>query len=256
MWQEPLPEATEKRLRDIFSTCGDITLFFRADDIGKPDDRSFKALLELFLAHRIPLCPAVVPTWIDGESWDAFREYQPSSSLWCWHQHGYDHINHEIHGKKAEFGETRQSEKIFSEIKKGREKLVKVMGSNFMPVFTPPWNRCGSTTLDSLLALDFKAVSRWSGGVTPAPPSGLPEFPVNVDLHTRKEKNSEDGWQALYHEMTQAGRSGYMGIMLHHLIMNRQCFLFLEKMLGVIKEYRVPCTTFRELINKAPVIQS
>lgn len=249
LWDSPLPSNTEKRLREIFSGCGEITVFFRADDIGLPEDSAFRHLMELFLTHHMPLCPAVVPTWIDENIRQSYSSFQPSSTLWCWHQHGYSHSNHQLQGKKAEFGDARSQEAVFSDLAAGKQKLTSILGDDFFAVFTPPWNRCSTATLESLRELGFKAVSR-SIGATPEAPSPLAEYPINVDLHTRKEGDAEKSWDALYKEMEQAAHQGRMGVMLHHLLMNRESFLFLEMMLRILKEYKVPCLTFRELLQQ------
>lgn len=248
LWRSPLPADTEGRLRDIFSNCGEMSVFFRADDIGRPEDHLFHQLMELFFRQRMPLCPAVVPTWIDGNVWQTYSRFQPASSQWCWHQHGYSHSNHQLEGKKAEFGDAREQEAVFSDLAAGKRKLEDILGDDFLAVFTPPWNRCSRETLASLCRLEFKAVSR-SRGASPPVPSPLVEYPINVDLHTRKEEDPVLAWDALYREMHQAADCKRMGIMLHHLVMNRESFLFLELLLKVLKMYAVPCLTFRELLH-------
>jgi hypothetical protein len=143
--------------------------------------------MRLFLAHRMPLCLAVVPEWLDRSAWAKMQEYGPANPLWCWHQHGWNHTNHEPEGKKCEFGESRDRAAIQTDLRKGSEHLGRLLGDLFLPVFTPPWNRCSRATLEILAELGFLAVSRFNNARPPA--AGiLPELAVNVDLHTRREK--------------------------------------------------------------------
>ena len=108
--------------------------------------------------------------------------------------------------------------------------MEEIMGDVFFPAFTPPWNRCDPRTLDALTALGFQAVSRFRES-TPPPPAGLPEIPVHVDLHTRKETSPAQGWQRLWGDLAQAFGGGCCGIMLHHRCMNAAAFDFLELLL-------------------------
>ncbi len=186
---------------------GDVVVFFRADDIAAPGNQ-FSKLLALFGRHRMPLCLAVVPAWLTKQRWLALQKSATdNSALWCWHQHGWRHINHEAEGKKQEFGPTRIPTELEFDIGRGRQRLENLLGQYFFPVFTPPWNRCDERALDVLKKMDYAAVSR-SRGSKPASPAGLPSIDVNVDLHTRKERNPSAGWQKLFDELQQAIESG------------------------------------------------
>ena len=237
LWESPLKDL-KPRLRD----CVDQALlqlptrfFFRADDIGAPGERFFR-LLDLFLDHQIPLCLAVVPSWLSRQRWDIFQKTdQRTPELWCWHQHGWRHVTHEIQGKKQEFGPVRSIGEIQQDIVRGREKLKHLMKDRFTPVFTPPWNRCDARTLALLKKNAFKAVSRHHRSM-PKTVKGLPDFSINVDLHTRHETSPEEGWLALLKELVAAISSGTCGIMIHHQRMNPAAFAFLEQLLDIMKQ--------------------
>ena len=150
-------------------------VFFRADDIGIPS-RQFRQLIECFQKHRLPLCLATVPTWLTEQRLQELRGLTGANSRqWCWHQHGRVHRNFEQSGKKQEFGPSRPKKEIQVSLIKGRERLEQVLGDDFLPVFTPPWNRCSEDTLQSLVHLNFKAVSR-SKGALPKTLSRLPDY--------------------------------------------------------------------------------
>lgn len=227
-----------------------VRIFFRADDIGAPGKRLF-SLLDLFCDYQMPLCLALVPSWISRQRWDVFQKTdQKAPALWCWHQHGWRHVSHEIQGKKQEFGPFRSIEEIRQDIVRGREKLENVLNDRFTPVFTPPWNRCDARTLAVLKGNGFKAVSRHCHSM-PKTPKGLPDLSVNVDLHTRRENRPEEGWRALWKELSTAVSSGTCGIMIHHQQMNSTAFAFLEALLDIVKQNsRILPVHFKDMLHE------
>jgi peptidoglycan/xylan/chitin deacetylase (PgdA/CDA1 family) len=239
IWKS-LPKDIFSRLEDCInilpksvSQSGDIFLFFRADDVAVPSE-NFSRLLSLFYQYQIPLSLAVVPAWLTPQRWGQLKTLTGDiSSLWCWHQHGWRHVNHSEKGKKHEFGRSRSSSQIKIDLKNGMDRLKNIMGENFYPIFTPPWNRCDNNTLKQLKSLKFKAISRSSGN-NPKKPLEIAEYNVNVDLHTRKEKDPEKGWDNLFEELRQAISHGMCGVMIHHQLMNDHAFVFIESLFKVL----------------------
>ncbi len=225
-------------------------VFFRADDIGVPSER-FSQLISSFQKHRLPLCLATVPAWLTASRLQQLRRLTGTNSRqWCWHQHGRLHRNFEPSGKKQEFGPTRSKNDIQYSLGKGRERLERLLDLDFQPVFTPPWNRCDNDTLQALGALGFKAVSR-SKGAQPETLPELPDFQVNVDLHTRKEADSHLGLKNLATEIEQGLASGLCGIMIHHQRMNKAARELLDILLGLIKNNaRLLPVHFTDLLEK------
>lgn len=204
-----------------------VELFFRADDIGVPGNQFFR-LLALCMDYEMPMAMAMVPAWTTTKRWETIqREAHRKAGLWCWHQHGWRHANHEPLGKKQEFGPSRPAEHIGNDLERGRLKLQGILGQDFFPIFTPPWNRCDERTLAYLKQHKYFAVSR-SAGSRPESPSGLPDLYINVDLHTRKESDPAQAWANLLDEFSKAFASGYCGVMLHHQRMTPAAFSFLE----------------------------
>ncbi|MCP4686988.1 MAG: polysaccharide deacetylase family protein [Desulfobacterales bacterium] len=232
-WSAP-PDHLESRLARCVDEAADgresgkpVYIFFRADDIGAPG-RRFTRLMEIFTRQGAPLCPAIVPTWLTAARWKTIKSLALGApSLWCWHQHGWRHVNHETRGKKQEFGPARSTEDIRSDLHRGRVRLETLMGGNFYPGFTPPWNRCGAEALRLLHELGYAAISR-SKGASPAAPASLPDIRINVDLHTRKEPDPEEAWRNIFAELKRAAAAGLIGVMIHHQRMNDAAFDFLE----------------------------
>jgi hypothetical protein len=212
---------------------GPVHVFFRADDVAVPG-RQFARMMDLFIRHRAPLSLAVVPAWLSSTRWQSLQKLgQQAPSLWCWHQHGWRHANHESIGKKQEFGPGRSLSGIHGDLGKGRCRLETLLEKDFYPIFTPPWNRCDFRTLEWLRKSGYRAVSRYRGSL-PLSPDGLPDFSVNVDLHTRKAVSPAGDWDRLYEEFDRSLASGLCGIMIHHRKMNSLSFTFVDTLLQLL----------------------
>jgi hypothetical protein len=257
IWQRLPSDLASRTERCIEAACERLTdkkgvyVFFRADDVAAPGNQ-FACLLDMFFRHRVPLCLAVVPAWLTRPRWQVLSAAGNNcAALWCWHQHGWRHANHETGGKKQEFGPSRTRDALEHDIRCGRQHLVNLMGKNFYPVFTPPWNRCGQEALATLKDLGYRGVSR-SRGSRPLSPPGLANFDVNVDLHTRKEGSPPAGWDKLFNELHQAISSGCCGIMIHHRRMNSAAFDFLDILLKSFKTQNgLQLVHFKDLVYTA-----
>ncbi|MFZ5571443.1 MAG: polysaccharide deacetylase family protein [Thermodesulfobacteriota bacterium] len=239
LWRKPLPKDLASRLDERLSRVlgrkdrrRPIQVFFRADDIGVPGEQVYR-LIRLFLKYRSPLNLAVVPAWLTAPRWRKLREAGAAHpELWCWHQHGWRHVNHEPSGKKQEFGPARSRHRIRKDLAAGFRRLEELLGRDFTPVFTPPWNRCSRETIAVLSELGYAAFSA-SPAVSEGSPFAepLPNFCVQVDLHTRKESRADRDWIALLAELESALSQNRCGIVIHHRRMNDQAFRFLETLL-------------------------
>jgi hypothetical protein len=254
LWQS-LPPDLPSRLDRCISAAVDPVgandtgcVFFRADDVAVPGTQ-FIRLMDIFMRHRMPLCLAVVPAWLTQPRWRRLKKIgQSDSSLWCWHQHGWRHVNHESEGKKQEFGPSRHCSEIREDLNQGKLRLQTLMGAAFSPIFTPPWNRCDQHTLHLLKELNYRAVSRFRQSAPPAP-DGFPDFAVDVDLHTRKEENPALGWESLFSELGSALSQRLCGIMIHHQRMNEAAFVFLELFLQALaRQRRLDVVHFMDLL--------
>ncbi len=236
LWRTRQPPYVEESLQEVLSRIPAgrrLPVFFRADDIAEPDD-ALKDLMALFTRHRVPLAMAVVPARFTMPYWRALKAMAAAEpDLWCWHQHGWRHINHERKGKKQEFGPSRSRVQLETEVDWGRQWLHSVMEESFTPIFTPPWNRCSAETLALLKTRGYLAVSR-SVGSRPDPPEGLPDIAVNIDLHTRREKDPRQSWGNLLQEMSAATDQGRWGVMIHHRLMSPVALTFLDILLGLL----------------------
>jgi len=224
-----------------------IELFFRADDIGVPS-LLFSRMIELFQHYHMPLCLAIVPSWLTEKRYAGLRAITGNDdTFWCWHQHGRRHRNFEPEGKKQEFGPARSKMTIQTELQHGLDRLHHFLQESFSPFFTPPWNRCSLETAEVLKALGFKGISR-STGARPDLSRFLPDFQINVDLHTRKEPTAAESLENLLREVEDGLASGRCGIMIHHQRMNDHAFLLLDLLMGhFARRPEIAAVTFEDL---------
>ncbi len=241
IWRQPLSDWRQRLaacVRASAAAHSRVTrVFFRADDVAAPGER-FGEMIGLFMRHEAPLNLAVVPAWLTRARWRALqRTGRDAAQLWCWHQHGWRHHNHEPQGKKQEFGPARSFDALQKDLDCGRRRLEELMGPSFFPVFTPPWNRCTAETLRYLHQAGYRAVSR-SRSSRPACPRGFADIAVDVDLHTRKDPTPAAGWDTLLEELAHGLRRPVCGLMLHHQRMNPNALEGLDCLLGLLKDER------------------
>ncbi len=231
LWRSPLPVGWQERLDRLAASAQQTRVFFRADDIAVADER-FQQMMALFRRYEVPLCLAVVPAWMDQGRLAALQRFDLADPLWCWHQHGFAHQNHERTGRKCEFGSSRSAGEVRDDLQAGRTILEDLFGECFTPVFTPPWNRCTGLVLDMLPSLGYRAVSRFRDAVPAC--DCLPDLAPSVDLHTGKEPDPARAWSSLWDSISRGLESGLLGFMLHHERMNAQAFGFLDGLLHCV----------------------
>ena len=255
IWRKPPSDIASRIEASIRDACAHFKnteqgyVYFRADDVAVPG-RQYYRMMEMFSNYRVPLSLAVVPAWLTLERWNALQKTGlRSSSLWCWHQHGWRHFNHETEGRNQEFGSGRRFAEIKQDLLKGRQRLENILGGHFYPVFTPPWNRCNLETLALLIEYSYLAVSR-NCSALPPPPANLPDLCVDVDLHTRKDKDPVSGWDRLFKALKKDISSGRCGIVLHHQKMNAAAFDFLDLLLKKLKQSKkIALVSFKDLLE-------
>ena len=195
-----------------------VEFFIRDDDAGWADARLL-ALVDLIAGRSLPLDLAVIPRALRPELAYVLleRRYDSPAPL-GFHQHGLVHHNHELEGRKCEFGRSRSRALQLEDLAEGRRLLEARLGHRCDPIFTPPWNRCTATTAECLLELGFRALSRESRA-EPFALDGLAELPVSVDWFAHR-KGVRLTREQLGERLAEASRgSAPVGLMLHHAVM-------------------------------------
>jgi hypothetical protein len=241
-WLQPLRDVLDASPRPV-------TVFFRDDDAGWDDDGLF-ALLDRFEHHALPVDLAAIPTWMTaGLARELTRRATRAPGLLGIHQHGYAHANHELEGRRCEFGAQRSRGEQLGDIDDGRRILRRWLGELAAPIFTPPWNRCNADTGACLAELGFAAISRdRSAGTLDQP--GLRELAVQVDL-LAKRRGERLGPAAIGEQLAERARERQpLGVMLHHGEMGAADVRALDELLALVAVHeRARCRPMTALLD-------
>ena len=213
-----------------------VRFFFRDDDAGWDDD-ALERLLDVFEPHGLPLDVAAIPTAVTPRTVQLVTGGRVSGRRDVTvHQHGYAHVNHELVGRKCEFGVSRPPEQQAEDIAAGRALLRERVG-DVPAVFTPPWNRCAPWTPAVLRQLGFAVLSR-DVSAGRAGLAGLVELPVSVDWFAKRKGIPVD--RAGRGELLAASvrEPGPVGVMLHHAVMAGEDLADLGALLGLVSEHQ------------------
>jgi hypothetical protein len=211
-----------------------ICLFIRDDDAGWNDDRLFR-LLEIVNQHEAPMDIAAIPTAVSAPLGRALRhQLDRSDGRIAVHQHGFAHTNHELAGRKSEFGPARSCAQQREDISSGRLRLQDALGRPLPGIFTPPWNRCTETTARCLAELGFEMLSCDHSAAT----FGIKELveqPVHLDWSGRHGvKNGAAAWgETIAAHLRRAGPR--VGLLLHHAVLNDDDCRMLAELLTIFQ---------------------
>lgn len=213
VWLDDLRRALDAATRPV-------DFFFRDDDAGWCDARLF-ALLDLFERYRLPIDVAAIPRAMTASLASELRARTAAApERLAVHQHGFAHVNHELEGRKCEFGPSRPRELQRQDIEAGRGILFEEHGLHAGDIFTPPWNRCTEATGEALRESGFSVLSR-DATARPLGVAGLCELPVRVDWFARRKgvRLNPEELGALLAE-TASAHASPAGVMFHHELMD------------------------------------
>lgn len=213
-----------------------VALWWRDDDAGREED-NLERLLSIAGAHGVEVALAVVPEWLEEPVVGRITRHLRATVL----QHGIAHTDHARAGeKKVELGGAASSARLEQGLVAGREHLAARFGDRFLPVLVPPWNRVAPTLVERLPTLGFTGLSTFGERRTADAPPGLAQVNAHLDLVAWHEgrrpltlAETLDGLAAL---VRQAPR-GPVGILTHHLVMDRAAFLALDRLLAILQNH-------------------
>ena len=243
-WLEPI----EKTLGRLPSS---VTCFFRDDDAGWNDNRLFK-LVDCFSTYAVPLDLAAIPKAFDSRRASLLsRRLEDSANSIGIHQHGFCHSNHQVEGRKCEFGSMRPAEQQKADIQNGRCMLYDFFGDGVDPIFTPPWNRCTQDTVDVLNDLGFTFLSRDETAAR-LDSGNLVELPVSIDWFKKREGLRLSPVEIGLAIAASIEKQDVVGIMLHHEHMDRNERTMLSALLELlVSSSSVRCVLMRDLIKSS-----
>lgn len=211
-----------------------IQVFFRDDDAGWANERLY-SLLDVFAKAAMPIDLAIIPGASDQALADELLARKQQSACIGLHQHGYTHTNHELVGRKCEFGHHRSKTQQFDDLRQGQTILTDLLGNQLDPIFTPPWNRCTQDTADCLEDLDFQILSR---DITAQPINTmqLKQIPVHIDW-SRFLKTTDPLAELEVSIAKQLANTSLTGIMLHHADMTKTALKPLAQLLKLFADH-------------------
>lgn len=242
-WLDPLNQALDE-------VSGCLEFFFRDDDGGWRDDRLF-LLLDLFDRYSVPVDLAVIPSELTKDlACELRRRAEKAPKLFAFHQHGWTHVNHEVEGRKCEFGPSRPKGEQYIDLVSGKSKLEQLLGCT-AEIFTPPWNRCTEATAECLTELGFHVLSR-DRTAEPLNFPGLVEMPVHVDWFAKRKGARLSYPQLGLHIAEALVERRRMGIMLHHAVMDEFELVRLSQLLALLSAHtNAACLQMKTLATEA-----
>ena len=214
------------------------------------DDDAVAATPELATLLRIaggrPVALAVIPALATADLAAALAGAPAAGVL----QHGWRHANRG-QGKKSEYPSGLSASVAAAEIAAGRDCLAALFGSRAQRVFVPPWNRIAPELLAVVAASGIAAVSTIASPTKPGnstdQPTGLGVIDVHVDLTdwkggrrfigTAKALGGLVFWLRRA-RLGNAAAAGPIGILTHHLIMDRETAAFVAALQERIAGHR------------------
>lgn len=223
-------------LQQQLATVNAVDLFFRDDDVDE-DEPTLRRLLNLFAQKNVPLILGVIPAKLTDECVGLLAQFSSLELV----QHGWQHVNHELAGRKCEFGASRSFDEQYADLARGQASMYEAFGNQWFPAFIPPWNRCTATTHQALDQLGFRVLSQLRKD-SPLAGFSWQEISVTLDLFRWKDGATLKPTDELLGQIAaQCTQPQPIGIMLHHKVMNDDAFLFLEQLIDTLQ----PATNVR-----------
>jgi hypothetical protein len=226
---------------DRWGEAGQVASLWWRDDDAVAATPELNSLLRL--AGDMPLALAVIPAEIHPDL-PGFLQAMPQVAVL---QHGWRHANHAAPGaKKSEYPGTRKAVTVTAELASGRDRLAACFGAQALPVLVPPWNRFAAEFVPLLTKTGFAGLSGMASRAAPALSTGLAAIDVHVDLTAWKGDRGFIGTAAALAGVTghlRACRLGSanpgraIGILTHHLVMDRATAGFLDRFLATVDRH-------------------
>lgn len=240
----PGAEVIQRQLRPLLDQRGEertsvdkpIHIFLRDDDIDD-DEETLRELLDIALAHGVPVNLEIIPNGLTEAGIRLVADHKRfTPDLVGLDQHGWSHTNHELTGRKCEFGPSRSYTQQYEDIACGKALLESTFAELFTPVFTPPWNRYTADTLRIVHELGFGGFSAL--GKTPVEGYCFQDLSVTLDLYGWKGGAALKAPSLFVTELAAQIQGGApIGLLLHHKVMDSDAFAFLSGLLAELRRY-------------------
>jgi hypothetical protein len=227
---------------DRWGEAGQIaSLWWRDDDAVAPTPE-LASLLRV--AGDVPLALAVIPAEADPELPGFLRTIRHIAVM----QHGWRHANHAAPGtKKSEFPASRPAAAVASELAEGHARLAELFGPRALPVLVPPWNRFAAEFVPLLTKIGIEGLSSMASRDALPLAADIVQMDVHVDLVAWNDGRQFIGTEAALTGLVRhlrarrpgsAGRDAAIGILTHHLVMDRATAGFLDRLIATVERHK------------------
>jgi hypothetical protein len=212
------------------------TLWWRDDDAVAASAELDRLLA---VANGIPIALAVIPALADT---GLAARLAPRKATVTVLQHGWQHADHAVGGRKSEFPPDRSLTAAATDLAAGRARLRELFGSKALAVLAPPWNRFDSRFLPLLAASGIGAISQAGPRSAPWPLPDVFAVNVHVDLVAWAGNRGFVGDAAALDLVVGHLRGRRLGcydsaeptgIMTHHRVQDRAADTFLGRLLAL-----------------------
>lgn len=166
--------------------------------------------------------------------------------------HGWAHTNHQVEGKKAEFGLGRDSAAAGADLQQSVARMKALFGARLAPMFVPPWNRFDAALLPVLAELGFDALSTYLPRKVAEPLAGVTQINTHIDpIFWRGTRGLVPEEELIAHTVAllKARRAGTqdnaepLGYLTHHLVHDADIWEFSKQFMmemceGPVRLYR------------------
>jgi hypothetical protein len=211
-------------------------LWWRDDDAVAPT-AELDRLLNLI--GDAPLALAVIPAGAGQDLADRLAGDARVAIL----QHGWTHANHAAGGKKSEYPADRADKEVEAELAAGRARLAALFGARALPVLVPPWNRFAERFVPMLAETGIAALSQQAPRKTQL--SRIATIDVHLDVTAwhggRGFIGSGAALGRLIAELRARRETGdvtAIGVLTHHLVMDRATEDFLARLGDTVARYK------------------
>jgi hypothetical protein len=209
----------------------------------------------LRIAGDVPVALAVIPALARPELAAALHGLPHVGVL----QHGWQHANRALDGKKSEYPQGRCAAAVAAELGAGQARLKALFGVRAVAALVPPWNRFADEFLPFLPANGIAGISTMVSPSGAALPPGLVAIDVHVDLVAWRADRGFIGSAAALgglvghlraNRLGAAAPAGPIGILTHHLIMDGPTAAFLDRLVELTRTHEaVHWATAAELLQ-------
>ncbi len=206
--------------------------FWLRDDDAYQSTPELERLLNLSETFSIPVALSVIPYKLE-ESLPALLKNRPQCTVI---QHGFQHHNYgKGTGLSGEFQEHRHLSKMVEDLQLGKRILEKQFGSQFLPVFVPPWNQIAESVIHELPKYNYVGMSRFG---TETQSYVLKIQNCQLDLLKWKPKAHFAGREKCLNILCEAleSKNTYIGLLTHHQDHDPEANVFFDELLQFLKK--------------------